>query len=88
MGFYKKNILLSNQSNYSSGMAILNIEQTSAGVYASIKVFDTKKDNLILGISLNGKEVVKQEVAFVNSNIFDVFVNLIFKSCRRSSRSL
>ena len=69
MGFFKKTILLSNQGNYSAGMAILNIEQTGAGVFASLKAFDIKKTNLILGVSLNGKEIVKQDVIFSNNNV-------------------
>jgi len=72
VGFYKKTILLSNQSNYNEGMAILNIEQTNAGIFASIKIFDiAKRDNFVLGISVDGKQVLKQNIMFLNSNIFN-----------------
>lgn len=75
MGFFKKTILLSNQSKYSGGMAILNIEKTNAGVFGSLKTFDINKDNLILGVSLNGNQVVKHEVSLSNNHIFNFRLN-------------
>jgi len=80
LGFYKKTVLLSNQSNYDSGMAILTIEQNNSGVFGSLKAFDLpKSEKLILGISVDGKQVIKQNVAFLNGNIFSFKLNNDFE---------
>ena len=76
MGYYKKTILLSNQSNYDKGMAILNIEKNSSGVFGSLKVFDFKYgDNLMLGICADGNPVVKQNVILSNNNVHNFKLN-------------
>lgn len=80
MGFYKKTVLLSNQSNYDFGMAILTIEQNNGGVFGSLKAFDLpSQNNLILGISVDGKQVIKQNIAFLNGNIFSFKLNNDFE---------
>lgn len=80
MGFYKKTVLLSNQSNYDNGMAILTIEQNNGGVFGSLKVFDLPKStNLILGISVDGKQTIKQKVAFLNGNVYNFKLNNDFQ---------
>lgn len=72
MGFYKKTVILSNQQNYGQGMVILTIEQNNSGVFGNLRAFDLPKtNNLMLGISVNGEQVIKQNVAFINGNNFD-----------------
>lgn len=72
MGFYKKTVLLSNNSNYEKGMAILTIEQNNGGVFGSIKGFDIPNSkSMVLGISVDGLPVIKQNVIFSNGNIFN-----------------
>ena len=72
MGFYKKTILLSNQVSRDKGMAILTIEKTNGGIFGNIKCFDiAKTSNLVLGISVDGKQVTKQNVSLINGNVFN-----------------
>lgn len=72
MGFYKKTVLLTNQANYEKGMAILTIEQSGSGVFGSIKTFDIPKTgNLVLGITVDSKSAIKQNVIFANGNVFN-----------------
>ncbi len=72
MGFYKKTVLLTNQANYEKGMAILTIEQNGSGVFGCIKAFDIPKTgNLVLGITVDSKSAIKQNVIFANGNVFN-----------------
>jgi len=72
MGFYKKTIILSNQQAYGKGMAILTIEQNNSGVFGNLKAFDLPSvENLMLGISLDGVEVIKQNVVLLNNNTYN-----------------
>lgn len=72
MGFYKKTVLLTNQASYEKGMAILTIEQNGSGVLGSIKAFDIPKTgNLALGITVDLKSAIKQNVIFANGNVFN-----------------
>ena len=69
MGFYKKTILLSNQGDYGRGMVLLTIEKNSVGVFGNLKGFDVPDlTNLMLGISVNGRQVYKQPIFFSSEN--------------------
>lgn len=64
--------MLTNQANYEKGMAILTIEQSGSGVFGSIKTFDIPKTgNLVLGITVDSKSAIKQNVIFANGNVFN-----------------
>lgn len=68
MGFYKKTILLKNAKG-DSGMALLSIERTNSGVFATIKSYDLKEtQNMVLGLSLNGEAVMRQNILFSNGD--------------------
>lgn len=72
MGFLKKTILLTNKNkgvNY--GMAVLTVEKNNSGVFATLKTFDFKNKNLMLGVSVQGKQVVKQSVYLDNSGAYN-----------------
>ena len=72
MGFYKKTILLSNQITKDKGMAILTIEKTSAGIFGSVKCFDVvKNNNLVLGISVDSKQVLKENISLNSGNVYN-----------------
>ena len=76
MGFYKKTVVLSNQGNYEKGMAILTIEKNNSGVFGSLKFFDIPKlNNLVLGISVNGSQAIKQNIVLSNGNVFNFKLN-------------
>lgn len=70
MGFYKKTILLTNRQNYDKGMTVLTIEKNNSGVFGNIKAYDFDAKNMVLGISVNGEKLVKQNVIFANDNAF------------------
>lgn len=83
MGFYKKTIFLKNPTE--KGMALLSIEKTNSGIFGTIKSYDLPPyDDIVLGISVNGKGLVKQSVHFGNentytfklSNTFDIDANI------------
>lgn len=70
MGFYKKTILLKNAKG-DSGMALLSIERTNSGVFATIKSYDLKEtQNMVLGLSLNGEAVARQNILFSNGDSY------------------
>ncbi len=70
MGFYKKTILLKNAKG-DSGMALLSIERTNSGVFATIKSYDLKEtQNMVLGLSLNGDAVARQNILFSNGDSY------------------
>lgn len=72
MGFYKKTILLSNQANYGKGMAILTIEKGNFGVFGTLKCFDISYTyNLMLGISVDDKQVFKQHINLTGGNVYN-----------------
>lgn len=69
MGFYKKTIFLKNPTE--KGMALLSIEKTSSGIFGTIKGYDLPScEDMILGVSVNGKGLVKQSVFFGNENTY------------------
>lgn len=70
MGFYKKTIMLTKANSYDNGIGVLDIEKTSAGVFATIKAYGLSKENYVLGISENCKKVIKQNVSFPQNNSF------------------
>lgn len=61
MGFYKKTIMLTNKENYEKGIGVLNLEKTSAGIFATIRIYDLASDNLVLGMSSKG-DLIKQHI--------------------------
>lgn len=70
MGFYKKTILLKNAKG-DSGMAMLSIERTNSGVFATIKSYDLKEtQNMVLGLSQNGDAVTRQNILFSNGDSY------------------
>lgn len=70
MGFYKKTILLKNTKG-DSGMCLLAIERTNSGVFATIKSYDLKEtQNMVLGLSLNGEAVTRQNILFSNGDSY------------------
>ena len=72
LGFYKKTILLSNQISKEKGMAILTIEKTNGGVFGNIKCFDVaRSNNLVLGISVDSKPVLKENISLNINNIYN-----------------
>jgi len=72
LGFYKKTVLLSNQGDCGKGMAILTIEKNNGGIFGSLKVFDIlSTNNLMLGISVNDKQVYRQKIYFSNGNVYN-----------------
>ena len=69
MGFYKKTIFLKNTN--ATGMALLTIEKTNGGIFGTLKSYDLPScEDMILGISINGKGVIKQSIFFGNDNIY------------------
>ncbi len=76
MAFLKKTVLLTNKNKgITYGMAVLNIQKGSNGVFGNLKTFDFKDDNLLLGISVNGKQVVKQSVLLGGNGTFNFKLN-------------
>ena len=72
LGFYKKTILLSNQITRDKGMAILTIEKTNGGIFGNIKCFDVvKNNNLVLGISLDSNQILKENISLNSGNIYN-----------------
>lgn len=70
MGFYKKTILLKN-SRGDCGMALLSIERTNSGVFATIKSYELRETpNMVLGLSLNGEAVTRQNILFSNGDSY------------------
>lgn len=70
MGFYKKTILLTNKQNYDKGIMVLTFEKNNSGVFGNIKSYDFDANNMVLGISVNGEKIVKQNIIFANGNEF------------------
>lgn len=69
MGFYKKTVFLKNPSE--KGMGLVSIEKTNSGIFGTIKSYDLPSlDNMLLGISVNGKGVVKQNIFLGNENTY------------------
>ncbi len=72
MGFLKKTVLLTNRNKgVTYGMAVLTIEKNNGGVFASLTSYDFGGDNLLLGISVDGKEVIKQNVLFGSNHVYN-----------------
>lgn len=70
MGFYKKTLLLKNAKG-DGGMALLSIERTNSGVFATIKSYELKETpNMVLGLSLNGEPVSRQNILFSNGDSY------------------
>ncbi len=80
MGYFKKRIILKNQSSdLSKGMAVLTLEQTDAGTFGNLKLYDIQsQSDLFLGVSSNGKQVFNEEINLNKSNtyIFKVDKNI------------
>lgn len=69
----KQTIILSGNGNE---VATLTLEKNINGVIGNLKLFNANfKDDLMLGISNNGKEVLKHNVSFVNGNTYSFKLN-------------
>lgn len=77
MTTYKKTIVLCNPtiSNF-NGNAILTLTKSGDAVFGTLKTFNIKnKPNLVLGLSQNGKQVLKQNVNLINNNSYNFKIN-------------
>lgn len=73
MTTYKKTIVLTNStlSNY-NGNAILTLNKTGDGIYGTLKTYNiTNEPNLVLGLSQNGKQILKQNINLINNNTYN-----------------
>ncbi len=73
MGFFKKRIVLKHGSDdLSKGMAVLTIEQTNGGIFGNVKTYDLNaKNNLYLGVSCNGIEILNTPIYLTKDNLFN-----------------
>ncbi len=79
MTTYKKTIVLHNTTLPKfDGNAILTLQKQADGVYGTFKAFNiTPNPNLLLGLSQNGKQVLKQNINLINNNIYNFKLNNI-----------
>ncbi|MBR2468113.1 MAG: hypothetical protein IKB42_03650 [Clostridia bacterium] len=79
MATFKKTIVLSNTTNPTyNGSAILTLTKESNSVYGTFKTFNvSSENNLVLGISENGRQVLKQNISLINNNIYNFKLNNI-----------
>lgn len=80
MNFVKKTILLSNDKNE---LAVLNIFKEDNNTFGGLKHCNFNSNNLILGISVNNKQILKQNLVLNNgtynfkfNNAFDINSNI------------
>ncbi len=101
MGFLKKRIILKNESgDLSKGMAVVTLEQTGAGIYGEVKTYDlNNSQDLLLGISCDGKEIINTQLLLNSKNIFNFKIDskiningnicaVIVKKCRDTVNAL
>lgn len=77
MGTLKKTIILNNNTvkNF-NGMATLTLTKEQNYVYATFKAFNlNRKDNLVLAIAQNKKQVTKQNINLTFSNTYSFKLN-------------
>lgn len=79
MATFKKTIVLCNTTNSNfKGNAILTLNKSGDGIYGTFKAFNINNSpNLVLGISQNGKQVLKQNISLLNNNIYNFKLNTI-----------
>ena len=77
MGTLKKTIILNNNTvkNF-NGMATLTLNKEQSYVYATFKAFNLNiKDNLVLAIAQNKKQITKQNISLINNNTYNFKIN-------------
>lgn len=76
MEIVKKTIVMTNSDIKFGGMAVLTISKKNNGIFGNLKFYNIKNyDNVILGVSLNGKEMLKQNINIDKSNYSFKFSN-------------
>lgn len=77
MGTLKKTIILNNNTSKNfNGLATLTLTNEQGFVYATFKTFNLNvKDNLILAIAQNKKQVAKQNINLINNNSYSFKLN-------------
>ena len=83
-GFKKRIVLKNNYTNdLSNGMAVVTLEQNASNIKANIKVYNLNmSDDLILGISCNGKEIYNKQLLINKSNSCNID---IYSNCNINS---
>ena len=77
MTTYKKTIVLCNPTiSGFNGNAILTLTKNGDSVFGTLKTFNIQnKPNLVLGLSQNGKQVLKQNINLINNNSYNFKLN-------------
>lgn len=74
-----KTIILNNNTvkNFNA-MAVITLSQENNSVYGTLKAYNLNiKDNLVLGIAQNKKQVLKQNISLINNNVYNFKLNNI-----------
>ena len=77
MNTLKKTIILNNNTikNF-NGMAVLTLNYEQNYIYATIKTFNiSEKNNLVLAIAQNKKQIYKQNINLINNNTYNFKLN-------------
>ena len=71
MNCLKKTIVLSNKEDGYRALCVLTLLKSQMGVFGAIRAYDIGSKSLILGISVNNKQVLKQNVEIENGKTYN-----------------
>ena len=71
MNCLKKTIVLSNKKDGYRALCVLTLLKSRQGTFGAFRAYDLKPCSAILGISINNKQVYKQNVEIVNNKTYN-----------------